>query len=46
MEQLRKINIKQLNIADIAPELLTDFAHYQKITKKWVKRDDVWELTR
>ena len=44
MEQLRKMNIKQLNIVDISPALLKDFAHRQKITKKWVKRDDVWEL--
>lgn len=45
MNQTRKIEIKQLNIACIVPELLKDFAHYQKITKKWVKRDNVWELT-
>lgn len=45
MEQLKKYEIKQLNTADIAPELLTDFAHCQKITKKWSKRDDVWELS-
>lgn len=45
MEKLRKFDVKQLNIVNITPELLKDFAHYQKITKKWVKRDNVWELT-
>lgn len=42
MEQL--INVKQLNIADIAPDLLKDFAHSQKITKKWVKTDEGWKM--
>lgn len=45
MEKLRKFDVKQLNIVNITPKLLKDFAHCQKITKKWVKRDDVWELT-
>ena len=41
MEKLRKFDVKQLNIVNITPELLKDFAHCQKITKKWVKRDNV-----
>ncbi len=44
MEKLRKFDVKQLNIVNITPELLKDFAHCQKITKKWVKRDNIWEL--
>ncbi len=45
MEQLKKFEVKQLNIADITPGLLENFVHYQKITKKWVKKNEVWELT-
>lgn len=45
MEKLREFDVKQLNIVNITPKLLKDFAHCQKITKKWVKRDDVWALT-
>lgn len=45
MEQIRKFDVKQLNTADIAPGLLNDFAHCQKIMKKWVKREGAWELS-
>lgn len=44
MEKMKKFDAKQLNIGTITPDLLKDFAHYQKITKKWVKRDGAWEL--
>lgn len=40
-----KIIIKQLQKISILPGLLNGFAHSQKITKKWVKQNDVWELT-
>lgn len=40
-----KIIIKQLEKTSILPGLLNEFAHSQKITKKWVKRNDIWELT-
>lgn len=37
-------NIKQLTPADITPGLLNGFAHYQRITHKWIKKNNVWEL--
>lgn len=37
--------IKQLTIADITPGLLDGFVHCQKITRKWVKKNNVWELS-
>jgi len=40
-----KIIITQLQRTSIFPGLLDGFAHSQKITKKWVKRNDAWELT-
>ena len=43
MEQQRNFYIKQLASADITPGLLDGFAHCQKITRKWVKKNNVWE---
>ena len=45
MNQTNKFEIKKLNITDIVPNLLIGFAHSQKITQKWVRRNDIWELT-
>ena len=45
MAQLRKFDIKPLNIEDINPRLLDDFSHFQKITKKYVKKNGVWEIS-
>lgn len=44
-EQNTKIIIKPLQQTSIFPELLDGFGHNQKITKKWVKQNDMWELT-
>ena len=40
-----EFHIKRLAISDITPRLMEDFAHSQKITKKWVKKTNIWELT-
>lgn len=44
MKQSDKIDIRQLDISDIEPELLKEFVHCQTITKKWVKQDNIWKL--
>lgn len=43
-ERSGEFDLKQLSISDITPELLDDFEHLQKITKRWIK-NEVWELT-
>jgi ribosomal protein S18 acetylase RimI-like enzyme len=43
--QKTKILVRPLQQASILPGLLVGFAHSQKITQKWVKQNDVWELT-
>ena len=45
MDQLRTFDIIPLNIEDIHPRLLDDFSHFQKITKKYVKTNGVWEIS-
>lgn len=39
------IIIKQIQKSSILPGLLDGFVHSQKIVKKWIKLNDVWELT-
>lgn len=39
-----EFDIKILNTTDITPELLKDFSHFQKITKKYVKKNEVLEI--
>ncbi len=45
MDQLRKFDIKPLKVEDINPGLLDDFSHFQKITKKYVKKNGEWEIS-
>lgn len=44
-EQNTKIIFKPLQQTSIFPGLLDGFAHSQKITQKWVKQNDIWEIT-
>ena len=37
--------IKQLQTEEIFTDLLASFAHTQRITKKWIKTENVWTLT-
>ena len=39
------IKIKNLTIHDIFPEMLLNFNHHQVIKKKWIKKNETWELT-
>ena len=39
------IKIKELTINDIFADMLLNFNHHQVITKKWVKKNQTWELT-
>ncbi len=39
------IEIKDLTINDITPDMLLSFNHHELITKMWVKNNDQWELT-
>lgn len=39
------IEVKELTIRDISADILLDFNHHQLITKKWVNRDNNWELS-
>ena len=38
------IHFKELTSQDLTEDLLLKFQHQQKITKKWVKFDDQWEI--
>ncbi len=40
-----EIMVRRLQKISITPGLLSGFAHRQMITRKWVRRNDVWELT-
>ena len=40
-----EIIIRHLGKTSILPDILSEFAHRQKIVRKWVKRNDVWELS-
>lgn len=44
IKQPQAFVIKQLQVSDIFPGLLDTFAHYQKITKKWVKTNNNWVI--
>lgn len=44
-KQNTKIIVKPLQQTSILPGLLDGFAHSQRITRKWVKQNKVWELT-
>ena len=43
-KQNTKIIVKPFQQTSIFPELLDGFAHSQKITKKWVKQNNVGNL--
>lgn len=34
-----------ITVDSIAPDILSDFHHSQLITRKWVRRNDQWEIT-
>lgn len=38
------IEVKKLTVSDITPDLLLNFHHRQIITKKWINRENKWEL--
>ena len=38
------VKIRDLYIGDIAPDMLLDFDHCQKITKVWVRSESGWKL--
>ena len=38
------IEYKTLSVTDIVPDMLINFNHYQRIKKKWVRNNKVWEL--
>ncbi len=40
-----EIIVRRLQKTSITPGLMSEFAHKQMITRKWVKRNDVWEIT-
>lgn len=44
-DQNPEIIVRRLQKTSVTPGLLDGFAHRQMITRKWVKRNDVWEIT-
>ena len=44
MNLRKEWKIRRLSPEDLTPGLLDDFAHCQRITKKWVRRNDIWTL--
>lgn len=38
------IEVKELTANDISSGMLLNFTHHQMITKKWVNRNNLWEL--
>ena len=38
------IEVKELTVNDITPDMLSSFNHHQTITKKWVNSNEKWEL--
>ena len=45
VKQSPEFSIKRLDLSDISPGLLDTFAHSQKTTKMWIKKDGNWALT-
>ena len=45
MEHDPEITIRHLRKTAIMPDILSGFAHRQKIDRKWIKRNDGWELS-
>ena len=45
VKQSPEFSIKRLDLSDISPGLLDTFAHSQKTTKIWIKKDGNWALT-
>ena len=39
------IEVKELTTRDISDDILLKFSHHQEITKKWVNRNNTWELS-
>jgi len=39
------IEVKELTVNDITPDMLSCFNHHQTITQKWVNNNEKWELS-
>ena len=44
MALFNKLSVTNFTASTIPDDFLKDFAHHQKITRKWVRTDDGWEL--
>ena len=41
---INKLSVTNFTASTIPDDFLKDFAHHQKITRKWVRTDAGWEL--
>lgn len=44
MALFNKLSVTNFTASTIPDDFLKDFAHHQKITRKWVRTDAGWEL--
>lgn len=44
MTLFNKLSVTNFTASTIPDDFLKDFAHHQKITRKWVRTDAGWEL--